>query len=152
MRFHGIQTNFTPFFIFASAVVVIGMLAAIFIAVPIIIIVLPLGLLAFFALTFSRLSVDVDDETVTVAYRFGMFRKRIRRENIESVAQTESDRWDGFGLRISEDLTSYMTRPGPAVLLRQKIGPTVRVGTYEPAALIAALRLEVDEAPRVPHI
>jgi hypothetical protein len=144
LRYQEVQGNPWPFRILVGVDVVIGLIVLTFTSLPVIVIMIPLGLLAFFAALFSRMMIVVDDEALTLAYRFGAFRRRVLLTRIESAKRIETARWDGFGLNISQDRVSYMASPGPAVFLRLVIGPTMRIGTRDPAGLIAALGVKVE--------
>lgn len=103
----------------------------------------PLVLVAviFVVLTFgfSSLTVEVGDDEFVWFFGPGLWRKRIARRDIASVAAVRNPWWYGFGIHRTPRGWLYNVGGLDAVEIVLSTGRTLRIGTNEPDALVAAL-------------
>jgi len=104
----------------------------------------PMALLAviFIALAFgfSSLTVEVADDELVWFFGPGVWRKRIARRDIASVEAVRNPWWYGFGIHRTPRGWLYNVGGRDAVEIALVTGRTLRIGTDEPDALLAALR------------
>jgi len=103
----------------------------------------PIGVLVIVAATsviFSTLIVEVTDVAVEFGFLFGAMRRHIPRSEIVRVERSHLGWWWGIGARYGWKTIAYVVWPGPAVLLVLANGRTVRIGTDDADALLAALQ------------
>ena len=98
---------------------------------------------------FSRLTVSVEGEEMTVAFRWGWPVRRIDLGEVHRVDQVRNKWWYGFGVRLTPDGWMYNVWGLDAVLLNFRDGKTFLIGTDDPEALLAAVNETVGWAPEV---
>jgi hypothetical protein len=96
-------------------------------------------LLVAVGLVAARLTVVVDDRSVTTTFGWGWPRRRIDLDQIEEVAAVHNSWWHGWGIRKVSRGWMFNNAGRDAVELRLRSGKVFRVGTDQPAALLAAL-------------
>jgi hypothetical protein len=100
---------------------------------------LPSTLLGVTLLLFGMLHVMVDDEAVRIQFGIGLVRKRIPLSRIRALHAVRN-RWTwGWGIRMYPGGMLYNAAGLSAVELTLDNGKRVRIGTAEPARLLAAL-------------
>ncbi len=104
--------------------------------------VIPLAALIVLAVAFSSLTVEVNGEELRWYFGPGLWTYRIPIEEIETVAVVRNHLWNGFGIRMRPGFRLYNVSGFDAVELRLKSGDIRRIGTDEPQALSAALKLQ----------
>jgi hypothetical protein len=87
----------------------------------------------------SRLTVVVDDRTVTASFGWGWPRRTIDRAEIESAAHVRNSWWHGWGIRKVSRGWMYNNAGRDAVELSLRSGRTFRIGTDQPVELLAAI-------------
>ncbi|MEL7155799.1 MAG: hypothetical protein AAFN30_04285 [Actinomycetota bacterium] len=104
-----------------------------------------LGFAAFFALltavllNFSRLTVWIDDDTLSVAFGRGWPIKTFPLADITAAAPMRNRMLDGFGIRSTETGLMYNVWGLQSVLINLRDGQSFRIGTDEPTELVAVL-------------
>ena len=99
-----------------------------------------LGLLLIaVGLVAARLTVVVDDTSVTSAYGWGWPRRRIDLHEIDEVAAVRNSWWHGWGIHKVSGGWIFNNAGRDAVELRLRSGKVFRMGTDQPAELLAAL-------------
>lgn len=97
------------------------------------------SLVAILALTLGRLTVEVRDDHVRVAFGAGWPAKSIDFDEIASVASVRNRWWYGLGIRWIPGGWLWNVWGLDAVELRLTSGRKFRIGTDEPEALLVAL-------------
>ena len=99
------------------------------------------GLLAFAALmlAFSRLTVMVEEERVSVGFGGGLARRRFELHTIEEASVVKTPWLAGWGIRLTRQGWLYNACGRGAVQLRFAGGRRFTIGTNEPEALLAAI-------------
>jgi hypothetical protein len=87
----------------------------------------------------SRLTVEVDEHAVHVAFRFGWPRRTIRREEIVAVAPVRVRWYHGWGIRKVRNGWMYNVSGFDAIELSLVDGASFWIGTDDPDGLLAAL-------------
>jgi hypothetical protein len=87
----------------------------------------------------ARLSVVVDDGVVAVSFGFGWPRRRIERAEIRGAAHVRNSWWHGWGIRKIRSGWMFNNAGRDAIELTLRSGKVFRVGTDEPAELLAAI-------------
>jgi hypothetical protein len=104
----------------------------------------PLALLAVIfialALGFSSLTVEVGADEIVWFFGPGIWRKRIDRRDVASVEAVRNPWWYGIGIHLTPRGWLYNVGGRDAVEIALVSGRTLRIGTDEPDALLAALR------------
>jgi hypothetical protein len=103
------------------------------------------ALLGGVGLLMSRLTVEIADGELRIAFGPGWTVKRVRVAEIESVAAVRNPWWYGWGIRLTPRGTLYNVSGRDAVEVRLRTGKRFRVGTDEPQVLERALRDAVEE-------
>ena len=88
---------------------------------------------------FASLTVAVTDAAVLLRFGVGLIRKRFPLDDIESAAPVTNSWISGWGIRLIPGGWLYNVSGTDAVELRLRNGRTVRVGTDDQEALLAAL-------------
>lgn len=101
--------------------------------------------LAIIALTvglsviFTRLTVTIQETSVTVAFGFGWPKRSIAFADIGAVRQVRNQWYHGWGMRLLKEGWMYNVWGLDAVELDLKSGRKFRIGTDDPDGLLAAL-------------
>jgi hypothetical protein len=98
-------------------------------------------------LVFSALTVEVDAETIRLRFGIGLVRKRIPLAEVKAWRAVRSPWYTGWGIRLGSGYVLWNVSGFEAVELDLASGRRFRVGTDEPAALVAAITREKGEAP-----
>ena len=101
------------------------------------------GLLAFVALmlTFSRLTVVVDERRVSVGFGGGLARRRFALHTVEAASAVKVPWLAGWGIRLTPQGWLYNAWGRDAVQLSFAEGRRFTIGTNEPETLLAAIEL-----------
>jgi hypothetical protein len=91
------------------------------------------------AVVFSSLTVEVDERALRWHFALGAFRQTLPHAEIASAEPTRTTLLDGIGLRFGPRGWLYNVAPGLAVRIVRRDGRTFRIGTDDPAGLVAAL-------------
>lgn len=99
------------------------------------------GMLAFTALmlAFSRLTVTVEGERLSVGFAGGLARRRFDVRAIEATSVTKTSWLAGWGIRLTPSGWLYNASGRGAVQLRLASGKRFTIGTDEPEALLGAI-------------
>ena len=99
------------------------------------------GLLAFVALmlTFSRLTVVVDERRVSVGFGGGLARRRFALHTVEAASAVKVPWLAGWGIRLTPQGWLYNAWGRDAVQLSFAGGRRFTIGTNEPETLLAAI-------------
>ena len=87
----------------------------------------------------ARLTVVVDARTVTASFGWGWPRRTIDRAEIESAARVRNSWWHGWGIRKVSRGWMYNNAGRDAIELSLRSGRVFRIGTDQPAELLAAI-------------
>jgi hypothetical protein len=85
------------------------------------------------------LTVVVDARTVTASFGWGWPRRTIDRAEIESAARVRNSWWHGWGIRKVSRGWMYNNAGRDAIKLSLRSGRVFRIGTDQPAELLAAI-------------
>jgi len=88
---------------------------------------------------FTTLRVRVDSERVRVAFGPGWIRRVVPVSEIVSAEAVRNRWWYGWGIRWTPTGWMWNVSGLDAVLVRRADGRSLRIGTDEPAALVAAI-------------
>jgi hypothetical protein len=94
---------------------------------------------AVLMLAFSRLTVRVDAECVSVGFTGGLARRRFALHAIESASAVKVPWLAGWGIRVTPQGWLYNAWGRDAVRLQFAGGRRFTIGTDEPQALLAAI-------------
>jgi len=97
------------------------------------------SLIALVGLTMSRLTVDVADDHLRLAFGAGWPSKRIEFVDIASARAVRNRWWYGWGIRLTPVGLVWNVWGLDAVEFELASGRRFRIGTDEPRALLAAL-------------
>lgn len=95
----------------------------------------------------ATLTVSVDENYVRIKFGYGLFKKKLSLEKIDSV-KTVKNRWYyGWGIRMYFWPTTWIFNVSgfDAVELIMKNGKRYRIGTDEPVKLESAISTEVNK-------
>jgi len=95
---------------------------------------------ALIALFFSSLTIAVDASDVSWYFGPGLWRYRIARDTIGSLAVVRNSPLNGFGIRMRPRWRLYNVYGLDAVELRLQSGQVIRLGTDDPKGLEIALK------------
>jgi hypothetical protein len=87
----------------------------------------------------ARLTVEVDDRTVTASFGWGWPRRCIDRSGIESAVRVRNNWWHGWGIRKVSRGWMYNNAGRDAVELTLRSGRAFRIGTDQPDDLLTAI-------------
>lgn len=90
-------------------------------------------------LVVARLTVVVDARAVTASFGWGWPRRSIERSEIETAVQVRNSWWHGWGIRKVSRGWMYNNAGRDAIELSLRSGRVFRIGTDEPAELLAAI-------------
>lgn len=116
----------------------IGLAVAIGLSAPAPVFPVPL-LLALAALVFGRLTVRVGRDHLECAFGLGLVRRRIAFRDIAAAEKVRNAWWYGWGIRLTPHGWLWNVAGLDAVELSLRNGRRFRLGTDEPARLLAAL-------------
>jgi len=83
-------------------------------------------------LLFYKLTIRIDEKSISAAFGIGLIKKTILLNNLEfsSIEEIKTPWYYGIGLRITPQGILYNTKPGSAIKLKSTIGgKTVLIGT-----------------------
>jgi hypothetical protein len=89
---------------------------------------------------FGWLTVDVTDDSVGLSFGIGLIAKRVRIEDVESIAPVTNAWLSGWGIRLIPGGWLYNVSGRQAVELALRNGRKMRIGTDDQDGLVAALR------------
>ncbi len=87
----------------------------------------------------GSLTVTVADNVLSFYFGPGVIRKRIRIGDITSVKAVRNPWYHGWGIRLTPTGWLYNVAGFDAVEVRMRNGHSLRIGTDEPGALLAAI-------------
>lgn len=88
---------------------------------------------------FSSFTIEVTGDEIVWFFGPGLWRKKIARSEIVSVAAVRNPWWYGYGIHRTPRGWLYNVGGRDAVEIALVNGRRLRLGTDEPAALVAAL-------------
>lgn len=95
---------------------------------------------------FCCLTVSVDDRYLMASFGIGLFRRKILLSEIKSAETTKNKWYYGWGIRyLGTDGWMFNISGLDAVKLELKNGKKFRIGTDEPAKLVAALKSSMSK-------
>lgn len=92
------------------------------------------------AVSFSSLTIGVDDRELLWHFGLGMLRKSIPLAEITRVESATTSTFDGLGIHYTMRGWLYNVAGRRAVLITLRDGRRLMLGTDEPERLVAALR------------
>lgn len=92
------------------------------------------------AVSFSSLTVEVDDSELRWRFGRGFLNYRLALDDISDVAVVRNHWWNGFGIRMRPGFRLYNVSGLDAVELRLKSNDVRRIGTDDPQGLAQALK------------
>ena len=87
----------------------------------------------------ARLTVVVDDRSVTTSFGWGWPRRRIELAAVDGARHVRNSWWHGWGIRKVSRGWMYNNSGRDAIELALRSGKVFRVGTDEPTELLAAI-------------
>jgi hypothetical protein len=87
----------------------------------------------------ARLTVVVDARAVTASFGWGWPTRTVDRAEIESAVRVRNSWWHGWGIRKVSRGWMYNNAGRDAVELSLRSGRVFRIGTDQPAELLAAI-------------
>jgi len=87
----------------------------------------------------ARLTVVVDDRTVTTSFGWGWPNREIALADVAAVSHVRNSWWYGWGLRRVARGWMYNNSGRDAIELTLRSGKVFRVGTDEPTELLTAI-------------
>jgi hypothetical protein len=96
-------------------------------------------LVAATGLVGARLTVVADARAVTASFGWGWPCRSIDRGEIESAVQVRNSWWHGWGIRKVSRGWMYNNAGRDAIELSLRSGKVFRIGTDQPAELLAAV-------------
>ncbi len=107
-----------------------------------------MALILFVLSSFGALTVNVDEERVTVKFGYGIFHKKFATSEIVSATRVKNHWYYGWGIRLWLWPKTWIFNVSgfDAVEIRMKDGKIYRIGTDEPEKLEAAIRQAVAQA------
>lgn len=97
------------------------------------------AIFAVLLVMFATLTVVVDDETLHVWFGVGLLRRVVPLGDVVAARSLRIPWWTGWGVRAVPHGWLYRVGGRAAVELELDSGRVVRVGSDEPAALLAAV-------------
>ena len=98
------------------------------------------AVLAVVLALFSTLTVSVDDAAVRLSFGLGVLRREVPLDEVVAARAVKNPWIAGWGVRVIPHGRLYNVGGFDAVELQLDGGRVVRVGTDEPAALLAAVQ------------
>ena len=105
---------------------------------------------AFVGLAFGSLTAEVDAEAIRLRFGIGIVRKRIPLAEVKGWREVRNPWYTGWGIRLGPGYVLWNVSGFDAVELDFASGRRFRVGTDEPAALVAAIERAKGEAAAFP--
>ena len=102
---------------------------------------------AVLLLGFSALTVEVDDEAIRLRFGVGLVRKRIPLADVGAWRAVRNPWYSGWGIRLGPNGVLWNVSGFDAVELDLPGGRRFRVGTDEPAELVAAIARAKGASP-----
>jgi hypothetical protein len=99
-----------------------------------------IAIVSAIALFFSSLTIAVGPSDVSWYFGPGLWRYRIARSTIGSIAVVRNSPLNGFGIRMRPHWRLYNVYGLDAVEMRLQSGDVIRLGTDDPEGLEAALK------------
>lgn len=90
-------------------------------------------------LVFSSLTIEIDTDTLSWSFGWGVWTKRIPLGEIASVVPVRNPWWYGFGIHRTPRGWLYNVSGLEAVEISLRSGRKLRLGTDEPAKLASEL-------------
>lgn len=90
-------------------------------------------------LAFSRMTIAVEDGTLSWGFMMGLWGRRVPLADITSVTAVQATADDGWGIHNTPGGTLYNVAGSSAVQVRLKDGSVFRLGTDQPNQLIHAI-------------
>lgn len=87
----------------------------------------------------TGLSVVVDDDAVTTAFRSGWPRRRIELDDVIAARHVQNSWGHGWGIRKIRNGWMFNIAGSDAIELTLRSGRVFRIGTDQPAELLAAI-------------
>jgi hypothetical protein len=100
------------------------------------------AILAVVGTLFSTLTIEVTPKELVWYFGPGVWRKRVKRSDIESAAPVTNKWWWGWGVRLTPRGWLYNVGGLKGVEIALMDGHTFRLGSDEPEALARALTSE----------
>ena len=100
---------------------------------------------ALLVLVFSALTVEVDEDAIRLRFGIGLVRKRIPLAEVKGWREVRNPWYTGWGIRLGPGYVLWNVSGFDAVELDLATGRRFRVGSDEPAALLAAITREKGE-------
>ena len=137
------QTGWTIIALIGAAIVVEVIIAAVVASENTVALALSGAVAAVLAVVlalFSTLTVTVDDTAVHLSFGLGVLRREVHLDEIVAARAVRNSWIAGWGVRVIPHGRLYNVGGFDAVELQLDSGRVVRVGTDEPAALLAAVQ------------
>lgn len=87
----------------------------------------------------ARLTVTVDDSSITAAFGWGWPRRRIAWTEVVDARRSRRSWWQGWGIRKIRNGWMYNNAGSDVIELSLRSGRVFNVGTDEPDVLLAAI-------------
>ena len=99
-------------------------------------------LILFLLGSFATLNVKIDNENLKLKFGYGLFRKKFKLKEIDSVESVKNKWYYGWGIRywLGSNIWIYNVSGFGAVEIKMKNGKTSRIGTDEPKDLEYAIK------------
>ena len=102
-----------------------------------------MALLAAATMTFSRLTIAVEDTTLRWAFGWGLPRWQVPIADVVAVEPSGSSWLEGWGIRLTSRGLLYNVSGFQAVEVTLRSGKRFRLGTDEPDDLVRVLRARI---------
>ena len=89
---------------------------------------------------FYKLTIKIDNETLSASFGIGLIRKKISIANIESCAPIQIRWWYGWGIHFTPYGWLYNVSGWDAVAFSLRDGKKFAIGTDDPHGLCEAIR------------
>ncbi len=99
------------------------------------------------SLLFSSLTIEVDRTEVRHYCGPRFWLKRVALESISAVGEKRSSWYECYGIRVTAEGMLYSVAGFRVVEIRLRSGVRFRLGTDDPAALVAAIRAGIGAPP-----
>jgi hypothetical protein len=100
---------------------------------------LVLAVLLSCLLTFTALTIEINETSLIWYFNFGLFYKKIPLADISHLERVDNPWYYGWGIHLTSHGWLYTVAGSRAVGIRLKNGSSFRLGSDEPEALVAAL-------------
>lgn len=104
-------------------------------------------LILFVLASFSTLTVSIDENHIQIKFGYGLFKKKLFLNEIDSVKIVKNHWYYGWGIRLWLWPTTWIYNVSgfDAVELTMKNGKIYRIGTDEPTKLESAINIVMDK-------